>query len=89
MLFSTVFQLYHSGKCTYSCFPGVVLNSTPHNIISKPLAAFHVTTVETTDSGERGMNLFENDYRQSSKRILAELGIEPATSCSQVRNATD
>ena len=26
---------------------------------------------------------------QSSERILAEPGIEPATSCSQVHNATD
>ena len=30
-----------------------------------------------------------NDYHQSSKRIFAESEIEPATSCCQVRNATD
>ena len=30
-----------------------------------------------------------NDYHQSAERILAEPGIEPVISCSQVRNATD
>ena len=53
---STVFQLYCGGKCTYPCFPGVLLTSTPHNILSKPLAAFHLTIVETKDNSERGMN---------------------------------
>ena len=38
--FLTVFQLYRSGQCTYLGFPGVPLTSTPHNNISKPLAAF-------------------------------------------------
>ena len=38
--FSTVFQLHHSGQCTYPCFPGILLTSTPHNILSKPLTAF-------------------------------------------------
>ena len=32
MPFSTVFQLYHSGQCTYPCFPGILLTRTPHNI---------------------------------------------------------
>ena len=30
MPFSTVFQLYHGCQCTYPCFPGVLLTSTPH-----------------------------------------------------------
>ena len=38
--FATVFQLYHGGQWTYPCFHGVLLSSTPHNILSKPLAAF-------------------------------------------------
>ena len=38
--FSTVFQLYRGGQCTNPCSPGVLLTSTPHNILSKPLAAF-------------------------------------------------
>ena len=38
------------------CFLGVLLTSTPCIIPSKPLAAFPLTIVETTDSGERGMN---------------------------------
>ena len=39
-LFSTVFQLYRSGQCTYPCFHGVISISTLHNIPFKPLAAF-------------------------------------------------
>ena len=31
-------------------------NSIPHNILSKPLAAFPHNSCETTDSGARGMN---------------------------------
>ena len=37
---SAVFQSYHGCQCTYLCFPGVLLTSAPHNILSKPLAAF-------------------------------------------------
>ena len=37
---STVFQLYRGCQCTYPCFPGVLLTSVPHSILSKPLAAF-------------------------------------------------
>ena len=32
---STVFQLYRGGQCAYPRFPGVLLTSTPHNILSK------------------------------------------------------
>ena len=39
-LFSIVFQSYCGGQCTYPCFLGVLLTSTLHNILSKPLAAF-------------------------------------------------
>ena len=38
--FSIVFQLYCSGQCTYTCFPGVLLTCAPHNNPLKPLAAF-------------------------------------------------
>ena len=48
-----------------------------------------ITIVETTDSGKRGMNPVAMTYRQSSKRILTEPGIEPAASYSKVCNATD
>ena len=40
MLFSTVFHLYRGSQCTYPCFPGVLLTSTLHKILSKPLLAF-------------------------------------------------
>ena len=35
--FSRVFQVDHGGQCTYPCCPGVILTSTPHNILSKIL----------------------------------------------------
>ena len=38
--FSTLFQLCMGGPCAYPCFPGVLLTSISHNILSKPLAAF-------------------------------------------------
>ena len=37
-----------------TCFPGVLLTSTPLNILSKSLAAFPLN--KTTDSGERGID---------------------------------
>ena len=37
---STVFQLHRSSLCTYPCFAGVLLTSTSHSILSKPVAAF-------------------------------------------------
>ena len=54
--FSTLLHLYCGIQCTYPCFSGVLLTSSPYNILSKPLAAFHITIVETTDSSERGIN---------------------------------
>ena len=54
-LISTVFQLHRGGQFTFTCFPGVLLTSAPHNVISKPLAAFPHNIVETIDSGETGM----------------------------------
>ena len=38
--FSTVYQLYRDGQCTYPFFPWVFLTSILHNILSKQLAAF-------------------------------------------------
>ena len=59
MPFSTVFQLYQGGQCTYPCFPGVLLTSTPHNTLFKPLTAFPHDHYGTMDSGERPMNPIE------------------------------
>ena len=49
----------------------------------------HVIIVETTDSGERGMNPVAMTIINPREEYLPSPGIEPATSCSQVRNATD
>ena len=41
--------------CTYPCFPGILFINTPHNILTKPLAAFQHNNCRM-DSSERGMN---------------------------------
>ena len=57
MQFLTVFQLCCGSQCTYPCFPGALLTSTPHNILPSHWLLSHITTVKSTDSSERGMNL--------------------------------
>ena len=85
----SVFQLYRGGQCTYPCFRGVLLTSTLHNILSKPLAAFpHGHCRNNGQRRERNKSC-GNDYHQFSVRILAEPRIEPAPSCSQGRKAND
>ena len=87
--FSTVFKLHRGGQCTYPYFYGVLLTSTPHNILSKFLVVFpHNHCRNNAQRWERNESC-RNDYHQSSERTLAEPGIEPATSCSQVRNSTN
>ena len=39
MVFNAI-ESYCDGQCNYSCLPEVLLTSTLHNILSKPLAAF-------------------------------------------------
>ena len=65
--FSTVFQSYRGGQCAYPCFPGVLLTSTPHNILSEPLCAFpHMHYRNNGQRWERNESC-RNDYHQSSK----------------------
>ena len=87
--FSTVFQIYRGGQCTFPCFSGVLLTSIPHYTLSKPQAAFPLNHCRNNGQRLERNESCRNDYHQSSERILAEPWIEPATSCSQVRNATD
>ena len=54
--FSTVFQLYHGGQCTYPCFVGVLLTSALTVFFPSHWLLSHLTIVETTYSDERGMN---------------------------------
>ena len=83
------FQLFPGGQCTYPCLSGVLLISTQHNILSKTLAAFPHNHCRTKGQLLEMNKSCHNDYHQFSERILAKPGIEPGTSCSQVRNATD
>ena len=61
------------------------VNSSAHNILSNHWLLSNITTLKTTDSSERQMNLIV--MTMISSQIVAELGIEPATSCSQVLNS--
>ena len=72
-----------------SMLSGVLLTSTLHNILSKPLAAFPLN--HCRNNGQRWVRneSCSNDAHQSSERILAEQEIEPTTSCSQVLYTTD
>ena len=75
MPFSTVCQLNSSGQCTYPCFPGVLLISTLHNILSKPLAAFpHNHCRNNGQSGKRGMNPAAMTIIKPQKEYLSSWG---------------
>ena len=86
---STVFQLYRGGQCTYPCFPEILLTSNTHNILSKPLAAFSKNHCRNNGQRLERNESCRNGYHLSSERILAEPGIEPATSCSQLGSPTE
>ena len=81
--FLTVFQSYHGDQCTYQCFPGVLLTSTPHNILPKLLAAFPHSRNNEQRSEKNGS--CRNDSYQFSERISAEKRIETATSRPPLR----
>ena len=69
----TLFQLYLGCQCNYPCFPGIVI-STPHNILSKSLAAFpHNHCRDHGQRWERNESC-RNDYHLSSERVLAAPG---------------
>ena len=92
MVFNAVFNgesVISQCQCTCPCFPGSLVTNTNHNILSKPLAAFpHNLCRNTGQRRERNESCL-NDFHQSSERILAELGIEPATSYSLARYTTN
>ena len=69
---STLFQLYRGDQGTHPCIPTVLLTSTPHNILSKPLAAFPQNHRRNNGQGWERNESCRNDYHQSSERILAE-----------------
>ena len=68
--FSTLCQFYCGGQCTYPWFSGVLLTSTPHSVLSKPLAAFpHNHCRNNGQQWERNESC-HNDCPQSSERIM-------------------
>ena len=57
MSFSIVCHLHHGGQCTYPCFLGVLSTSSLQKSFSQSHRLLsHITIIESTDSGERGMN---------------------------------
>ena len=59
-------------------------------LVTKQMAAFpHIHVKQQTAVRDKWILLQLLNNRQSSERILAEPGSETATSCFQVRNATD
>ena len=88
-LFSTLFNLYCGSHCTFSCFAKFLFSPVLHTIFfPSHWLLSHITIVETMDSGERNVPC-RSDYHQSSERILAKPGIEPAISCSQFLYTTN
>ena len=76
MLFLTAFKLYLGDQCSYPCFPGVLFTGTPHNILSKPLAACLQNHCQNNGQHLERNESCCNEYHQSSERILTESGIE-------------
>ena len=74
----TSFQLH--GHCPYPYFPAILITSTPHNILSKPLAAFPHNHRRTMDSIERRMNPVAMTIINPRKDYWPTLGIELSTS---------
>ena len=72
-VFNAVFnsiQLNHGRQCTYLCFPGILLTSTPHNILSKPLATFPRNNCGNNGQRRDRNDFCRNDYHQSSEEYL-------------------
>ena len=57
MLFSTLYQLYPSHQGICPCFPGVLFANIPHNVLSKPLAAFRYNNSRDNGKCERDMTV--------------------------------
>ena len=67
-----LFQLHRGSQCTYPGFPGVLLTSTSHSTLSKPLAAFpHKNSRNNVQHWERNESC-GNGYHQYMERTLAE-----------------
>ena len=71
--FSTLFHFHRSGQFTYPCFSGVLSTGAQHNILSKPLL-FHITIVESMESGEGGMNSVTITIFNHKKEYLQSRG---------------
>ena len=72
MSFPMLYQLYDGSNCTFTSFPGILFTSTPHNILSKTLAAFpHNHCTKIKQQWERN-EFCCNNYHQFLGRILAE-----------------
>ena len=68
----TLSRSYRGGQCTYPCIPGILFTCTPHNILSKTLAAFPQNHCRNTGQRWERNESCRNDYHQFSDRIVVE-----------------
>ena len=71
IFYSTVFQLYRRGQFTYPCFPGVLLTSTQHKNLSKPVGSFPRNHWR---NDERGINPVAMTVISSQRKYLPRRG---------------
>ena len=64
---STLFQLYRGAKFTFPCSPGVSFVITPHNSLSKPLAAFPHHHSRWTAVREKNQPCRNDNHRSSDR----------------------
>ena len=67
--FSTFFELYHSGQCNYTCFPGLLLPVFCTIFFPCDRLLSYVIIVEIMDSCEIGMNPLASILRQNIARV--------------------
>ena len=72
-----------------SMLPGILFPVLPHNILSKPLAAFLNNHCQNNGQRWERNEFIRIDYHQFSEKLSADSEIKPATSRSQVLYATN
>ena len=76
MLFSTVIQLYHGRQCICPCFPGVLLTSTPHTILSHITIArlvIYEMIISVYDRVENILGTRRKSFPKCSNRLFSSV----------------
>ena len=88
-LFSTVFQLYCCGQYTYPCVPRVVFNQYSAQYSFQATGCFPTKPFSKQRKGVREEWILLQWLSSILRKNIGLAGIESATSCSQICNATD